>query len=390
MTDSEVYSKIFDSQLYQKYQNPSLRTKAAYEGHTVTAAQGGETIPTPLADWYIDLLHDSTFVRQKFKTFNLKEGSQLEIPRLTAGNTMYHVKEGRDMTAEGGSDGASSSYSRTTWDSKIITVDKVGVLTGFTVELAEDSLIDIARMVMENGAIAMAEGEETAFILGSTKTGGNEIGEGYTAGQPSKLYDGLVAQIPWESNSGVVQVSAAGWTSSNTGSGDNIIDAGQSLLTFDHLNELLSIIEDKSGNGRMDTIVIPPKLIARMRNPVEFEMFQSIDKIGNKAALLRGYVGDFYGANVISSGFLPVGTDTTPMDMDDATNGIVTNSTDSIVLGFDSRAAVIVQKRGIEMRTRHNFYKDVEEVRFIERVGFDELYPQWTAGIFDVKNAAVI
>lgn len=376
----------FDSGLYNKLQNKNYRKKA-YTGHTTVAAEGGETIPTPLADYYLGLQHDSTFVRQVFSVLPIKDGSQLEIPKLTNGNVMYHAGEGLSMLTEGGADGSSTSYSRTTWSSKTVTVDKVGVLTGYSAELEEDSLINIAKMVIENGAIAMAEGEESAFILGSTQTGANQIGNLFSAGQPEKLYEGLIQQVPY---SGAVPVSANGWASVNTGDGNNIIDAGQSLLTFDHLNELLSIVEGKTGNGRMDTIVVPPKLVARMRNPVEFEMFQSLDKIGDRAALIRGSVGDFYGAKIISSGFIPEGTDTAPGNMDDATNGIVENSTDSIILGFDSRAGVIVQKRGIEMYTRRNFYQDVQEVQFLERVGFDVLYPQWLAMIGDVKNAAVV
>ena len=172
--------------------------------------------------------------------------------------------------------------------------------------------------------------------------------------------------------------------------GDMVIDAAQALLTFDHLNDMMARIANQTGSGKLDNYVMSPNLIARMRNPVEFELFQSIDKIGAKAALVRGKVGEFYGANIIQSGFIPVGTDTVPANMDDATNGIVTNSDETVVLGFDSRAAVIAQRRGIEMKTQHDFHSDVEEVRFLERVGFEVLRPEWTVLLGDVKNAAVL
>jgi len=384
------FDKTFDATQYVKGQaNKSYREKV-YAGHDSDAADGGETIPTPLANFFMELLRDSTWVRQTFREIGL-ESATLKIPKQTSGNTMYHVGEGSDMLTEGGGDGSSSSVSKTGWTSVTLTVDKVGVLTGYTTELAEDSAINIAQMVIGNGAVAMAEGEESAFIMGHSVTSGNAIGGLYTAGQPEVLYDGLLANVPWQSNSGVVQVSANGWTSLNVANGDMIKDAGQALLTFDYLNELLAMVEDQTGNGRIDTFVLPPKLVARMRNPVEFEQFQSIDKIGaDRAALIRGQVGDFYGARILSSGFIPKGTDTSPGDMDDATNGIVENSTDTLVLGFDSRAAVIGQRRGVELRTQHNFHQDVEEVRFIERVGFEVLRPEWTAMLGDVKNAAVI
>ena len=203
------------------------------------------------------------------------------------------------------------------------------------------------------------------------------------------MYEGLIQAVPYNSSSGVVPVSAAGWTAQNTAT-DNVIDAAQALLTFDHLNELMSIVEDAKGNGALTDFAMSAKPIARMRNPVEFEMFQTIKDIGSKAALIRGSVGDFYGANIISSGFVPNGTDTVPLDVDDATTGLVQNSTDTMVLGFDRRAAVISQRRGIEMRTEHAFHQDVEEVRFLERVGFKVLRPEWTVLLGDVKNAAVV
>ncbi|KKK71149.1 hypothetical protein LCGC14_2916840, partial [marine sediment metagenome] len=344
--------------------------------------------PSPLATFFLELLRDNTWVRQVFREIGLKSAT-LKIPKMTSGNTMFHWGEGASGLTEGGADGSSSSITKTAWSSVTLSVDKVGVLTGYTTELAEDSVINVAEMVISAGASAMAEGEEQAFLMGSTVTGTNEIGTNYTAGQPEKLYEGLIQAVPYNSSSGVVPVSAAGWTAQNTAT-DNVIDAAQALLTFDHLNELMSIVEDAKGNGALTDFAMSAKPIARMRNPVEFEMFQTIKDIGSKAALIRGSVGDFYGANIISSGFIPVGTDTVPLDVDDATTGLVTNSTDTMVLGFDRRAAVISQRRGIEMRTEHAFHQDVEEVRFLERVGFKVLRPEWTVLLGDVKNAAVV
>lgn len=374
-----MIKKTFDAQSYT-----NMQLSKAYAGHTTVAAEGGETIPNPLADYYMDLLRDSTYVRNLAEIIPMSAAT-LEIPQLTAGNAMYVVPEGKDMNTEGGADGASSSYTRTTWASMTLTNYKVGVLTGYSTELAEDSLIDIARMVLSNAALAMAEGEEYAFIWGSTNTGAGELGNAYGVGDPEIKYSGLIQEVPYATSAGVVPVGM-GWTSANTGKGDMVINAVQQLLTHNHLNEAKSLVEDKSGNGKVTDFFVPPKIVARMRSPVEFEGFQSLDKIGNKAALIQGTVGDFYLSNIISHGMLPVGGKTDPQT---TTAVFVDNATDGLIVGFDRRALVIGQRRAIEVRSRHKFYNDVEELRILERVAFKVRRPEWLVLIGDVKNSAV-
>ncbi len=365
-----MIKKTFDASQYKQLQNK------VYAGQTSVAAEGGETVPTPLADYYMELLRDSTVLRQLFREIGMTAPT-LEIPKQTGGMSLWKAGEGLDMSSEGGADATSDSTSRTTWGSVTLTNYKLGVLGGYTTELAEDSLIDIGRMVVENGALAMAEGEEKAWIWGDT--GGDYFDYSATPGKPAYLYDGLYHQVPGTS-------PVAGKTAPDS-SPSNIIDGGQDLLTFNELNDMLSRVEDQAGNGRIDTILVPPKILARMRNPVEFEMFQTIDKIGaDRAALLRGQVGDYYGARVISSGHLPVGGATDPGT---ATANYVSAATDGVVLGFDSRAAVIGQRRAVELRTRHKFYNDLEEIRWLERVAFKVLRNEWTSMIVDVKNSAV-
>ena len=379
---------VFSNKNYIKGQtDPAYRSKV-YAGHDSDAADGGETIPAPLANWFVDLKRNATWVRQAFETLQM-DSATLKVPKKTAGLTMFHFGEGASSLTEGGGDGSSSSVSKTTWSNVTVTVDKVGVLSGWSTELAEDSQINIAEMVIREAAISMAEGEESAFIVGSTQTTGNELGELYTAGQPEKLYDGLIQHVPWASDSNVVQVSANGWTSLGTGVGDGIIDAAGGMLLNSHLQELMAKVNAQDGNELVDLIVMRPNHTIRLRDPVEFESFQTIDKIGaDRAAAIKGFVGDYYGADVISSKFMPVGSTTSPGNFDDDTNGFVTGATDSLILGVNKRAARIAQRRGIEFRQEHNFHQDVEEIRVLERVGFEVFYPEFLSMIGDVKDAA--
>ena len=130
----------------RKYEFAKKGMSKAYAGHTSTAAQGGETIPTPLADYFLELIRDSTFLLQEFKHIKMTADT-FEIPRMTGKNSAYLIGEAKDMTTEGGSDQASDSYSRTTWDSITLEAKKLGVLTGYSSELSEDSLIDVASIV---------------------------------------------------------------------------------------------------------------------------------------------------------------------------------------------------------------------------------------------------
>jgi hypothetical protein len=120
-----------------------------------------------------------------------------------------------------------------------------------------------------------------------------------------------------------------------------------------------------------------PRTAGRLRDDVEFEHFQTIKDIGMaKAALIRGYVGDFYGSNVFVTDRIPEGT------------AFGTNADDSLVLGFDRRLPLIGDRRQINFVKRHAFYVDAEEIKVSERVGFNRKFNEGLGLIVDVKNTA--
>lgn len=373
--------KNFSSSAYEK----SKIDKAYTAGQNTANADGGHTVPSPLADYYIELLHDSTVLRQLFSQIFMTSKT-FELPQLDSGLTGYILGEGADWTSESGASGSASGITKAGFSKHTMTNYKLGVFAGYTSELQEDSLIDIAEMLVQQGVIAMAKAEEQAWINGDADQTAGQIGAGYTAGQPEYYYSGLIAEVPYASNSGTAPVGA-GWTAKNQDF-DAIIDNAQALLREKDLNKLMAITEaNVEGDTRMSDILVSPYVLARMRDPIEFENFQRVDAIGaDKAALLRGNVGDYYGTNIISSGFIPVGTDTAPQDMD-GTNGIVSNSTDTVVLGLNRDAAMIGMRREVELMQKHNFEGDYEELRWLERVAFHVTRPEFLAMIGDVKNA---
>lgn len=358
----------------RKYEFGKRGMAKAYAGHTSTAAQGGETIPTPLADYFLDLIRDSTFLMQEFKHIKMTADT-FEIPKMTGKNSVYVIGEGSDMITEGGSDGSSTSYSRTTWSSITLNAVKLGALSGYSSELAEDSLINVSQMTMMELVKQMGEAIEQAWIWGDKTSAIASFDTGF----PEKAFNGIIHQTPDSSS------APAGWTPVNT-SVDNIIDAAQALLTRDHLSELINKLELVTGDRKMHTMAIAPAHIGRLRDNVEFEDFQSIHHIGEKAALLRGQVGDFYGVKIVPTGFMPKGGDTSPAT---ATSNYVSTAADTLIFGYNKEALLIGDRRVLEIKKRHRFYQDVEEVRLLTRLALTTAREQYMALIGDVKNSAV-
>ena len=126
-------------------------------------------------------------------------------------------------------------------------------------------------------------------------------------------------------------------------------------------------------------MLVNPQVAARLRNKTEFEMLQRLDAVGKEAALIKGWVGKYYTANVYVSHFMPTGVA--------VFNTATTSPKDSIVLGLDKSSPIIGDRRSIEVLQRHRFYQDVNEIRLTERIAFGSRYPQLLAGLADVQNA---
>lgn len=342
-----------------------------YAGHNSTAANGGETIPTPLADYFYDLIEKDVFARQIFQTIMMPSNT-FEIPTKSSGTAVYLLGEGANITTEGGSAGASTSLSRMQFSSVTLTAKKFAALSGYTTELGEDSNLDFGQVVMNDMSRYMAEAEEKAIIQGEAS--GTSLSWG--AGDVRYAFDGLIWHV-YGSNAS----TGAHWTPDNA-SPVMWADGGSDVLTADELNGMIGRIEEQG--YRCTHIMMRPTVAARLRDATEFEMFQGLKDIGNQAALVKGFVGQYYTANILVSQFMPVGTSS---GITGTGSEFVQGTTDSTVLGFDSREPVIGDRRRLEIRRRHSFYEDVEETRFTERMTFDLPRPLSIAGVNDVKNA---
>lgn len=331
-------------------------------------------IPTETANFFYDRIYWENKLRNIVTTIPLPRAT-FRIPVKTAGSKVFRQAEGLSLATESGLDQASSGFVAPTISYIDITADKFSSITGWTTELEEDSVISIPQMMFEELAVSMGEYEELAMIQGDLANALSLSGTikgwdnaPFTAGDVRYSFDGLIAMTPG------LDAQAPNWTPKDLAP-ENIIDGASTVLTRANLNDLISRIEEEG--YRVTDIFVRPKTARRFTDDVEFEHFQTIKDIGmSKAALIRGFVGDFYGSNIFVTNRLPEGT------------GFGTNADDSLVVAFDRRLPIIGDRRQINFVKRHAFYVDAEEIKVSERVGFARKFNEGLGLIVDVKNSA--
>ena len=352
--------------------------KKAYASYgQISSDYSTPLIPTETANFFYDRIYWENKLRNIVTTIPMPRAT-FRIPKKTAGSKVYRQGEGYSLVSESGLDQSSSGYVSPTISYLDLVANKFGSISGWTTELEEDSIISIPQLMFEELAVSMGEYEELAMIQGDasdghslsgTVTGYDDPSGGFGAGDVRYSFNGLIMSAPG-TNSGTGSV----WTPDDS-SPENIFDGGSNKLTRDELNTMISQIEEQG--YECTDIFMRPKVAGRLRDDVEFEQFQSIADIGqSKAALIKGYVGDFYGSNVFVTNRIPEGS------------AFGTGATDSMVIGFDRRLPIIGDRRKISFVKRHAFTYDAEEIRVTERVAFNTKFNEGIALINDVQNAA--
>jgi len=333
-------------------------------------------IPTVTAEWMIDRIRWQNKLRGILTTLPMP-GPTWKIPRLVGGVKVYRQKEGYSVKDESGLDQDSSGYVAPTVDSITVVANKFAAITGWTTELAEDSVISIPQMMFEELADTIGDYEELAMIQGDYQDGHSLSGEvgssfdapssGYGAGDVRYSFDGFLILNPGSDANTPYGVP-------DDTSPNNAIDGGSDKLTKEELDQAMSLIEDQG--FEVTDGFMRAKVKGRLRNTTEYEEFQRLDAIGTKAALIQGYVGTFYGVDLFTSNKIPVGT------------AFGTNSTDTCVLLFDRSNYFIGDRRRVGFVKKHGFEEDVDEIRVNERIGFAARHNEGSAVIWNVKDSA--
>lgn len=343
-------------------------------GHSLTAGDGGETVPTPLANWFIDVIMWNTTLEQILPHYPMS-ASTLEVPKRTALTTTYFVDEGASFYTESGADKSSDATSKDTWTSVTLTAKKMGTLSGYTTELEEGSQFSIGQLVMQSMATDMGWSTERSIIQGNDSGGGTFAT--FPTGDVRRMWDGILTQIP-----GAVGDTGGVWTPEDA-SPEHWVDGGGDILSQDELNEIKTKIEEQGYSATH--CFMRPTPVGAMRDPTNFEMFQGMKDVGNQAALIRGYVGDFYNTLIVSSNWLPY--DSTSTGINGTGGEFCSASTDTVIFMMDVSQGMIGDKRMIEGRRRHKFEQDIEEFRLTRRLDFKVKHNEAFAGISRVKMA---
>ncbi len=328
------------------------------------AADGGNTVPSPLANFFIDRIANRSWLRQMVRSVPI-DSKTLDIPILDSGNSVYLGAEGYSMVTEGGSDQASSSMSKAQWSQLTITPKKFHALTGYSTELEEDSALNIAQIVTDELLRSISEAEQQAAMQGSTTL------FSWSAGDVRKAFGGIIDSTP-----GLLAGTGSKWTPVSSVA-ENWIHAGSSKLTTQNILQLQERLAES--NGILNTIMVNPTIGVRLNDPIEFEQFQTIDKIGADAANIRGLVGKLYGADVVVCNDIPTGVS--------VFNVNTSAPKDTLVLGFDKDTLNLYDRRRITMRMRYKFEEDVIEQQYTQRLTFAAHQKRLLAGLAQVQSA---
>lgn len=192
-----------------------------------TEADGGFTVPDEFKPSLIRLVETYGLVA-KYGTVISMRSNRLILPRLTSGVTVYWVGENKTITK-----------SKAQGLKVILTAKKLAALVPLTDELLEDAALDIANLLINLIAEAMAKEEDRVSLAGSV-----------AAGDP---FNGVLFEV------GVNEVvMAAGKTSFGDVTIDNLIDmeaklTGAALVGatyFIHNTVLAKIKQLKDDEGR--------------------------------------------------------------------------------------------------------------------------------------------
>jgi hypothetical protein len=349
--------------------------KKAYAG-TESSDYADPIIPDVTADSLIDRVRWANKLRQLFTVLPMPSKTWI-LPRLTAGVNVYRQKEGESVKTASGLDQASSGYVSPTIDSVTMIANKFAAITGWTTELAEDAIISVPQLMFNELADSVGEYEELAMIQGDYQDGNSLTGtvgsgyaapsSGYGAGDVRYSFDGLLTLTP-------AAASKTPYGTPDDVSPDNAIAGGSDKLTKEELDQLLALIEDQGYNTT--DMFMRAKVAGRLRNTTEYEEFQRLDAIGTRAALIKGYVGTFYTADIFISNKIPVGT------------AFGTGANDSCVLAFDRSQFLIGDRRRVSFVRKHGFEEDVDEIRVTERIGFTHKHNEALAVIWNVDDSA--
>lgn len=140
--------------------NHNVESRALSEG---TGTAGGVLVPDELNQAIISLRETYGIFRQECEIIPMGR-DVMEIPRDTG-----------DLTATFTAENVALTESDPTFNNVTLTAKKLGIMTRFSSELAEDAIIDIADFIARKMAWAFANKEDTVGFIGDGTAGHGSI-----------------------------------------------------------------------------------------------------------------------------------------------------------------------------------------------------------------------
>lgn len=264
-----------------------------------------------------------------------------EWPFQASHMTVYLPGEGANDDQSTGTITASTvTFNKPTW-----TPVKLAALTYSSTELDEDSVEPMIPWLEAECARVMNRGNEDAIVNGDT-TNGTLDGTGFNpSGQVKRAWNGL--------RSHALLTSSYGAT--NTAGSADVTDA----LMINTLGKMNQWGVDPAGLAWICQFVG----YASLRS---LPSFLTMEKVGNRAVVLNGQVGEAYGSPVVVSDLLPL------THTDGKVNATPSNNTHGTILAVARNRYFIAERRAIDVAISEHvaFKNDQVAIRVTQRLDF--------------------
>ena len=139
-------------------------------------ADGGYLVPAPLSDAIWEIRNTTGLARQVCDVVPMTS-DVLNIPKLTAGPTVYYPSEAASITA-----------SKATFGTIALSVKRSAILVKMSNQLIQDSIVDVASRIASRAGYELSYTEDGEFINGDgTSTYGGETGVDSALGAGGKV-----------------------------------------------------------------------------------------------------------------------------------------------------------------------------------------------------------
>ena len=232
--------------------------------------QGRDFLATPLANQFIDWIHDLNYMRQIARPVKMTTQT-LTYPRLLSGPKVYFQA----------TEGATGNYTNITTDNLVLTAKKFMSLIRFSTEVLEDAAFDMAGIVKSHFAAKFADCEEETMMIGNpsygttTATEADETATTWYTKSHKLAFWGILSYLYNNTPHGAAHVNAGGADMDVPVIREAIYKMGKYGRVYDNI---ICVLNPWSGSQLIGSTYL-----------------MTLDKYGPNATIFTGEIGKLYG-----------------------------------------------------------------------------------------------